>query len=303
MLETKARREERLTVQSRVVVGIVLGGCSYDLLVYCLRHNYLAGGFWVLLLISCCFGLVVYHLKAATPLGASLGALITLQLLSFTGMENASLWGQCLHSGMVPELVLFLLVLIATRFGKHKKDRLGIAEDKIGRKAGQIAANLGPSILAVFLFLFILKAVHEYSSQAAALSAIPLLAALAEATADTLSSELGQVLRTEPRMITSFKQVPAGTDGAISFAGTLAGSLGALLVVLAGTWAFGLNLFSAVIALASAVFGLLLDSLLGATLERQGWLNNDAVNFLSGIATLVVASLLTWLEIGHILIV
>jgi uncharacterized membrane protein len=32
---------------------------------------------------------------------------------------------------------------------------------------------------------------------------------------------------------------------------------------------------------ASGVFGLLFDSLLGATLERRGWLNNDAVNFLS----------------------
>ena len=30
-----------------------------------------------------------------------------------------------------------------------------------------------------------------------------------------------------------------------------------------------------------AVFGLFFDSLLGATLERRGWLNNDAVNFLS----------------------
>jgi uncharacterized membrane protein len=29
------------------------------------------------------------------------------------------------------------------------------------------------------------------------------------------------------------------------------------------------------------VFGLLFDSLLGATVERRGWLNNDAVNFLS----------------------
>jgi uncharacterized membrane protein len=30
-----------------------------------------------------------------------------------------------------------------------------------------------------------------------------------------------------------------------------------------------------------AVFGLFFDSLLGATLERHNWLNNDAVNFLS----------------------
>ena len=31
----------------------------------------------------------------------------------------------------------------------------------------------------------------------------------------------------------------------------------------------------------AGVFGLFFDSLLGATLERRGWINNDAVNFLS----------------------
>ena len=43
------------------------------------------------------------------------------------------------------------------------------------------------------------------------------------------------------------------------------------------------------IALAAAVFGLLFDSLLGATLERRGWLNNDAVNFLSTAGAAVFA--------------
>lgn len=31
----------------------------------------------------------------------------------------------------------------------------------------------------------------------------------------------------------------------------------------------------------AGVFGLFFDSLLGATLERRGWINNDTVNFLS----------------------
>jgi uncharacterized membrane protein len=35
------------------------------------------------------------------------------------------------------------------------------------------------------------------------------------------------------------------------------------------------------VSCAGGVFGLFFDSLLGATLERRGWLNNDAVNFLS----------------------
>jgi uncharacterized membrane protein len=35
------------------------------------------------------------------------------------------------------------------------------------------------------------------------------------------------------------------------------------------------------------IFGLLFDSLLGATLERKGWLNNDAVNFLSTLSAVL----------------
>jgi uncharacterized membrane protein len=50
------------------------------------------------------------------------------------------------------------------------------------------------------------------------------------------------------------------------------------------------------IAGAGGLFGLFFDSLLGATLERRGWLNNDAVNFLSTISAaafaLVVLALL-----------
>jgi uncharacterized membrane protein len=40
------------------------------------------------------------------------------------------------------------------------------------------------------------------------------------------------------------------------------------------------------------VGGLFVDSLLGATLERRGWLNNDAVNFLSTLAAALIAILL-----------
>jgi len=43
---------------------------------------------------------------------------------------------------------------------------------------------------------------------------------------------------------------------------------------------------------AGAIFGLLFDSLLGATLERQGWLNNDGVNFLSTASAAAFALLL-----------
>ena len=107
------------------------------------------------------------------------------------------------------------------------------------------------------------------------------LAALAEAAADTVSSEIGQVLGGRPRMMTTAQVVDPGTDGAVSVAGTLAGLIAAAIVAGAGSWALrgGWSLFN--LSCAGAAFGLLFDSLLGATLEKRGWLNNDAVNFLS----------------------
>jgi uncharacterized protein (TIGR00297 family) len=72
-----------------------------------------------------------------------------------------------------------------------------------------------------------------------------------------------------------------GTDGAISLAGTFAGVVAAGLVAGIGTLALRGSLPLFWISGAGAVFGLLFDSLLGATLERRGWLNNDLVNFLS----------------------
>jgi uncharacterized membrane protein len=39
-----------------------------------------------------------------------------------------------------------------------------------------------------------------------------------------------------------------------------------------------------------AIAGLFVDSLLGATAERRGWLNNDGVNFLSTLAASAIAA-------------
>jgi uncharacterized protein (TIGR00297 family) len=107
------------------------------------------------------------------------------------------------------------------------------------------------------------------------------LAALAEVAADTLSSEIGQVLGGRPRMITTLRYADPGTDGAVSPAGTLAGVASAGLVAVAGSVAMHGGPAMVWISWSGGVFGLFFDSLLGATFERRGWLNNDMVNFLS----------------------
>jgi uncharacterized protein (TIGR00297 family) len=82
-------------------------------------------------------------------------------------------------------------------------------------------------------------------------------------------------------MMTTLRTVEPGTDGAVSLVGTLAGVAAAVIVAFAGSLAIGDGTAVFWISCAGAVFGLFFDSLLGATLERRGWLNNDAVNFLS----------------------
>jgi uncharacterized protein (TIGR00297 family) len=95
-------------------------------------------------------------------------------------------------------------------------------------------------------------------------------------------------------MITTWRAVEPGRDGAVSGLGTLAGVVAAAIVAGLGTWALRGDWGLIWMSCAGAVFGLFFDSLLGATLEAWGWLNNDAVNYLStasaaGLAFLLLA--------------
>jgi uncharacterized protein (TIGR00297 family) len=264
--------------QSWLVLAAVVPWCA----VAAVRHATAVwnGATQTALGISLGFGLLVFLARAATPPAALTGGVITA-VLTLAPLRGLSSW---YHSALPALLTLFLLTFSATRFGRAKKQRLGVAEDKRGRNAAQVAANLGVAGLG----------------SAAALSyplpgtcyAVLVAAALAEATADTLASELGEVLGGQPVMVTTRRRVPPGTDGAISLAGTLAGLGGALLVVLVATLTLGLGVSDAVCAGLGAAAGLFVDSLLGATAERRGWLHNDAVNFLSTLASAAIAGLL-----------
>lgn len=230
--------------------------------------------------LSLLLGLVAFQMRSATVGGAATGAVITASLMFSTAIVPYQPW----RTALVPALALLVLTSVATRLGRGKKERLGLAEDRHGRTASQVAANLGLSALACSELAQSWLADSGWLTPAEIARGIllaPMLAALAEAAADTLSSEIGQAFGGQPRMITTLRQVKPGADGAMTLAGTLAGIAGAAVVAATGAFALrgDLNLFA--ICCGSGVFGLLFDSLLGATIERRGWLNNDLVNFLS----------------------
>jgi uncharacterized protein (TIGR00297 family) len=243
---------------------------------------------WTTLGISGIFGLIVWWLRAGTPAAAATGAAITASLMfATTQPPYPTSWAR---GGLMPLLTLFLLTFIATKIGRSKKDRLGTGEDRRGRNAAQVAANLGVAALTATLSGIL---IHQQI-----VSELLALAALAEAAADTVSSEIGQVFGGTPRMLTTLQQVEPGTDGGMTLAGSCAGIVAALIVSAVGVFAaYGDFFFSfrclltGVLALAGT-FGLLFDSLLGATLERAGRLNNDAVNFLSTLSAPTFAAVL-----------
>ncbi len=218
---------------------------------------------WQALLISGCFAVLVRAMRAATTAAALTGAVLTACIYYQAPGMRTALW---------PMLAMLVLTLGATRAGRRHKEALGTAESRRGRGPAQVAANLGMAALASFPTLF---------GWSRTVSLMVLTAALAEAAADTLSSELGQVFGGTPRLVTTGRRVTPGTDGAVSLAGTLVGIAGALVIAAIGGAVLGLGWSRSAVAFFAAVAGLFADSLLGATLERGAWLNNDAVNFLS----------------------
>jgi uncharacterized protein (TIGR00297 family) len=164
-------------------------------------------------------------------------------------------------------IIVFSVTLAATRVGYARKQQLRTAEPAGGRTAAQAMANLGIAALVVAI--------------APATWPLLALAALAEAAADTSSSEIGMAFPGKTVLVTNFKPIPAGTDGGISLFGTLAACLGAITVAAAALLSGLVTPRQAAVIVLAGFLGTMVDSLLGSLFERRGWLNNDLVNLLS----------------------
>lgn len=215
------------------------------------------------LLGSLTFAVVVWMLRSATLPAAGAGFLVCAILarapVVWTGFSPFPV-----DRPAIPALiVLFVLTFAATRYGRKRKQIRGVAEARSGRRASQIVANLGVAALCALIGWY-----------------VGCIAALAEATADTVSSEIGQAHGGTTWMLTTFRRVASGEDGGVSLVGTVAGMIAAAAVVAAGALHHALWP-NKVLVFAAACGGLFFDSLLGATVETRGWLGNDLVNFSS----------------------
>jgi uncharacterized protein (TIGR00297 family) len=212
-------------------------------------------------------------LRGVTLPGAIAGFAVTLAIYLGAGPR-----------GFLAVVVLFALTWTATRLGYQRKAQLQTSEPKDGRTAYQVLSNLG---VAAF---FAAMALSGWNRTAFLLACA---AALAEAAADTISSEIGQVGPETPRLITTWAPVSPGTDGGITVSGTVAGAVAAVIVTLVFIPSTELTWSTGLLPAAAGVAGMFLDSVLGAWLERRRLLTNNSVNFLSNcFAAVLCASLL-----------
>jgi uncharacterized protein (TIGR00297 family) len=211
--------------------------------------------------LSVAFAFLAWGLRAVTAGAALTGVLLTIILCVAAG-----------PAALLPIMVVFLLTTVTTRIGRRKKERLGTAERR-GRGALQILANVGVAALCAAPLLFVAHARFLLLAGASA--------ALAEAAGDTVSSELGQAFGRRPMLITTLRQVAPGDNGGVTIIGTLFSLIASAIVCLSCVWANLLLPQFFWTAFSAAFFGTLVDSLLGAILERPDRLGNNSVNFSS----------------------
>lgn len=214
--------------------------------------------------------------------GLFAGLAYALKMVSRSGALGGFAVGAVIYLclGLPGFAVLALFVVggfALTRLGYRSKHRRGVAQAHGGRRGARNAlANCGVALLCA-----VLAALFPSEAFAAAF-----VASLGAAFADTAESEVGQLASGAPRLITTLRKVPPGTDGAVSVPGTLAGLVAAGLTALVGLM-LGLmtELGAALLVVLAAFLGTLADSFVGALVPRVG---NELTNVF---CTLVGATL------------
>ncbi len=213
-------------------------------------------------LIALLFAVVARVMGSVTDGGAIAGIAVAFVLMFVAGF-----------SGFIPILTLFVLTVLATRWGWRRKERLGLAERSSGRTTSQVLANLGVAACCALPVIWF----PEFSE----LLLAGAMSALAEAAADTVSSEIGEASARKAYLIVGFRSVPIGTNGAISLRGTLSGAVAACLVAWVSAEAGVVGWYWMPVIAVAGTAGMLIDSVMGATWENAGRIGNNTVNFVS----------------------
>jgi uncharacterized protein (TIGR00297 family) len=222
-----------------------------------LRHAAVGAGLNLLV------ALVAGLLRVVRPSGVAAGFVVGSVVWAFGGTPAyALLW------------LFFGVGTLATRFGRRRKEAIGKAEEAGGRRgAANVLANVTVAAFCV--------AAGTLAPPETAAFRLAATAAFATALMDTIGTEIGQAVRSTTVLLPDFRRVPPGTDGAVSVGGTLAGLLGALLLALTAGAMGWVAPSGVAVAVAAALAGTVVESLLGRSGARWRVSNGHVLNFVN----------------------
>jgi uncharacterized protein (TIGR00297 family) len=198
-------------------------------------------------------GLITYWRKALDLFGSIFMIIMGIVIIFTAGVH----W-------LILIFLFLILGLVSTKYKHQYKKDIGVYEGTRTLK-NVISNGIVPFIMAAF---------GNYGG---------FIGSIATATADTLASEIGVTV--QPRLITTFKKVPPGTDGGISVLGTAAGIIGAGIIGVAA-YLLGISndpFLTLKISIIAGTVGCFVDSILGAVLERRNYISNEYVNLIATI--------------------
>jgi uncharacterized protein (TIGR00297 family) len=264
-----------------------------------LNSSIVLSNFLLGMLIALVIAVLSYRVKFLTKSGTVATFLLAGLIFGLGGIK----WS-------VPILTFFILSSILSKLRKKKNEEVELFFEKSGvRDHLQVIANGGLGGVLVIINAF-------YPNE---LFYLIYLSSLSAVCADTWATEIGTWKRTATYNILNMKPVEQGLSGGISAVGTIGATMGAFAISLSGIFWNRLPVVSYLILIIFAgIMGSFFDSFLGATLQSQNrcnvcskitergihcgkeadyhrglkWMNNDTVNFLSGIAGAAVILIL-----------
>ncbi|XP_057972871.1 protein VTE6, chloroplastic [Malania oleifera] len=215
----------------------------------------------------------------------ALGSPILVSGLSLSGIAAAFVlgtltWRAFGPSGFLLVAAYFVIGTAATKIKMAQKEAQGIAEKRKGRRGpGSVIGSSAAGCVCAFLSIYGVggKAFSQ-------LWQLGFVASFCTKLSDTISSEIGKAYGKTTYLVTTFKVVPRGTEGAVSIEGTFAGFFASVLLASIGYLAGEIDAAGAIICVMASQIANVGESIIGAALqEKEGfqWLNNDTVNIIN----------------------
>ncbi|KAK6270214.1 hypothetical protein POUND7_007319 [Theobroma cacao] len=205
--------------------------------------------------------------------------------LSLSGICAAFLlgtltWRAFGSSGFLLVASYFVIGTAVTKVKMAQKEAQGVAEKRKGRRGpGSVIGSSAAGCVCAFL------TIYGVGGEAfTRLWRLGFVASFCTKLSDTVSSEIGKAYGKTTYLVTNFKIVPRGTEGAVSVEGTFAGLLASILLAFIGCLLGEINVPEVVICVIASQIANLGESIIGAAFQgKEGfrWLNNDAVNVIN----------------------